>query len=124
MKERLTLKWNSQGIEEEGSVDEDFLSELLVKDLFHPRSCPFQLVPISVVGTKMESGWGKWGYGPQTMMLSFFFSSLLHFWFSPRYLLCLLNSRIYLGENSTEIDWDLGATGFTLPATQRNQVRG
>ena len=40
-----------------------------------------------------------------------------------RYLLCLLNSRIYLGENPTEIDWDLGATGFTLPATQRNQVR-
>ena len=57
MKEKLTLKWNSQGIEEECSVDEDFLSELLVKDLFHPRSCPFQLVPISVVGTKMESGW-------------------------------------------------------------------
>ena len=29
MKEKLTLKWNSQGIEEECSVDEDFLSELL-----------------------------------------------------------------------------------------------
>ena len=46
---------------------------------FHSRSCPVQPVPISVVGTKMESGWGKWGYRPQTMMLSFFFSSLLHF---------------------------------------------
>ena len=57
MKEKLTLKWNSQGIEEECSVDEDFLSELLVEDPFHPRSCPFQLDPISVVGTKMESGW-------------------------------------------------------------------
>ena len=57
MKEKLTLEWNSQGIEEECSVDEDFLSELLVKDLFHPRSCPFQLDPISVVRTGMESGW-------------------------------------------------------------------
>ena len=79
LKKNLLLEWNSQGIEEEDRVDEDFLSELLVKYLFHPRSCPVQPVPISVVGTKMESGWGKWGYRPQTMMLSFFFSSLLHF---------------------------------------------
>ena len=30
---------------------------------FHSRSCPVQPVPISVVGTKMESGWGKWATG-------------------------------------------------------------
>ena len=57
MKEKLTLKWNSQGIEEECSADDDFLSELLVEDPFHPRSCLFQLDPISVVRTGMESGW-------------------------------------------------------------------
>ena len=125
MKEKLTLKWNSQGIEEECSVDEDFLSELLVKDLFHPRSCPFQLVPISVVGTKMESGWGRWGYGPLTVMLSFSFSSLLHFWFSPRYLLCLFELKSISGlrtrPRSTGIRVQL-TSPFLPPSVSRCEV--